>query len=174
MALVDALHTLFTKVSIAFLMLFIGFIIAKLAGKIAKRVLAEAELNRILTSAGFKPLSDAFGVIIEYIIYTITIFVILHQFGLTAIVLSILGVVGIIIVLFSILLSVRDFVPNAVAGLFIRKRLKMFLGKKVQIGNVSGRLEHVGIVNSILRNGGEHCVPHFYASRKEITRPRAG
>jgi small-conductance mechanosensitive channel len=173
MAFIEAMQAFFTKISIALLTLFIGFIIAKLAGKIAKRIMAEAELNRILVAAGFKPLSDAFGVIIEYIIYAATILVILQQFGLTTVVLSILGAIAAVIIIFSLLLAIRDFIPNAVAGLFVRKKLKKFLGKKVQIGTVRGRLENIGIVNSTLRDKDEHCVPHFYTSRKEITRPRA-
>ncbi len=173
MAFIQVLHLLFTKVSVAMLTLFIGFIIAKLAGKIAKKVLAEAELNRILVAAGFKPLSDALGVIIEYVIYAATILVILQQFGLTYIVLGIISIIGIIVVLFSLLLALRDFIPNAVVGLFIRRKMKKFLGKKVQIGTVSGTLEHVGIIRSTVRDKDEHCVPHLYTSRKEITRLRA-
>ena len=174
MALISTLHTVFTKISMALLTLFIGFIIAKLAGKIAKRVMAEAELNRILVSAGFKPLSDALGIIIEYVIYAATILVILQQFGLTTIVLSILAVMAAIIILFSLLLAVRDFIPNAVAGLFIRKKLKRLLGKRVRIGNITGKLEHIGIVRSTIRDKDEHCVPHFYTSKNEITLLRAG
>lgn len=173
MPFITTIHAFATKFSIALLTLFIGFIIAKLAGKIAKRVMAEAELNRILVSAGFRPLSDALGIIIEYIIYTLTILVILQQFGLTSIVLNILATIATIIILFSLLLALRDFIPNAIAGLFIRKKMKKLLGEKVQIGSVSGTLEHIGIIGSTLRSKDEHCVPHLYTSRKDVTRLRA-
>lgn len=174
MALINTLHTIFTKISIALLTLFIGFIIAKLGGKITKRVMAEAELNKILVAAGFRPLSDALSIIIEYVIYAATILVILQQFGLAGIVLGIIITITAAAVLFSLLLAIRDFIPNAVAGLFIRKRLKHFLGKKIQIGNIAGTLEHIGIVKSTLRDKDEHCVPHLYTSRQTITRLRAG
>ena len=173
MALITTIHAFATKISIALLTLFIGFIIAKLAGKIAKKVMAEAELNRILVSAGFKPLSDALGIIIEYVIYAATILIILQQFGLTSIVLGIITAIAVVVILFSLLLALRDFIPNAIAGLFIRKKLKKFLGKKVQIGSVSGKLEQIGIIKSTLRNKDEHCVPHLYTSRKEIKLLRA-
>jgi hypothetical protein len=173
MAILDTLNIAFTKISIALITLFIGFIIAKLAGKIAKKVLAEAELNRILTAAGFKPLSDAFGIIIEYFIYAATILVILQQFGLTYVVIGIIIAVTAAILLISLLLAIRDFIPNAIAGLFIRRKMKKLLGKKVQVGKIRGRLESVGIINSTIRDKDEHCVPHLYASRNEITRLRA-
>lgn len=136
--------------------------------------MAEAELNRILTAAGFRPLSDALGVILEYIIYAATVLVILQQFGLTEIVLGIIAVIAIVAIGFSLVLAVRDFIPNAIVGLFLRKKMKKFLGKKICIGDVSGRLEHYGIVASVIKNKDEYYVPHLYTSRQEITRLRAG
>ncbi len=173
MAWFMAVEHFLTRIAIALITLFAGFIIAKLASRIAKKLLAEAELNRILVSAGFKPLSDALGTILEYVIYTATLLVILQQFGLTKIVLGIIATLAVIIIGISILLAFRDFIPNAVAGLFLRKKAKQHIGKKVQIGAVTGTLEKFGIISSTIRDKDEHCVPHLYTSKQKITRLRA-
>jgi small-conductance mechanosensitive channel len=173
MGLLQILHAIGIKISVATIIILIGFIIAKLASRITKRVLAEAEINRILTSAGFKPLSDAIGSILEYVIYTITLLFVLQYFGLAKIVLGIILIIAIIALGFSLVLAFRDFIPNAIVGLFLRKKMKKLLGKKVTIGEMSGRLEHIGIVACVLKNKDEHYIPHLYTSKQNITRLRA-
>jgi len=162
-----------SKIAVALVTIFTGFIIAKLTGRIAKRIMAEAELNRILTAAGFKPLSDALAKILEYLIYTATLLVVLQQFGLTKLVLGIIAGVLIIIIGFSLLLAFRDFIPNFVARIFIRKKMKELIGQKIKIGSIKGRLEKFGLVASIIRDKDEHYVPHLYTSKQKITRLRA-
>ncbi|MEM3154772.1 MAG: hypothetical protein QW165_04400 [Candidatus Woesearchaeota archaeon] len=156
---------IYTKVAIVLLILLTGFIIAKVAGKIIRRVLAGAELNKILAKAHFAPMSDSIAAIAEYAIYIATFGVLLHQFGLAHIVLWVIGVVAAFVIIFSLTLTVRDFIPNAIIGLLIRKKLKAKLGKKVRIGMISGKLEHIGIVGSTVIEKEEHHVPHLYASK---------
>ena len=157
-----------TKIEIGLIIFFAGFVIAKLVGRLLKRFLAEAELNRILESAGFKPLSNVIAVIVEYFIYVATLFVILQQFGLTKLVLGIIVVLAFIVLALSFFLAVRDFVPNVVAGFFLRKRMKPLLQKYVQIGSVKGKLVSFGLVGSILKDKEHYYVPHLYASRQKI------
>ncbi|VVB81381.1 Mechanosensitive ion channel [uncultured archaeon] len=154
-----------TKIEIAFIVFFAGFLIAKLSSRILKKFLAEAELNRILESAGFKPISNSIASIVQYIIYTATLFIILQQFGLTKIVLIIIVILAFLVIAVSFLLAVRDFVPNVVAGLWLRKKLKPHIGKNIKIGNVKGKLKRVGIVSSIIEDREEYHVPHLYASK---------
>lgn len=154
-----------TKIEIALIIFFVGFIVAKLAGRILKKLLAEAELNRILESAGFKPISNSIAALVQYVIYTATLFIILQQFGLTKIVLVIVVIIAFLVVAISFLLAVRDFVPNAVAGLWLRKKLKPYIGKNIRIGNVKGQLKRVGVVSSIIKDKEEYHVPHLYASK---------
>ena len=173
MAIIDVLKGIVNEAAVALITILVGFIIAKLASRIAKKVMVEAELNRILTAAGIKPLSDVLGTILEYLIYTATLLVVLQQFGLTSIVLGIIAVLAIVIIGFSLLLTLRDFIPNALVGFLIRKEMKRFLGKKVRIGAVVGRLENVGIVGSVVKDKDEHYVPHLYSSKQKIKQLRA-
>jgi len=173
MGIISIAYSIFTKIAVALITVLVGFMIAKLAGKIMKRVLVEAELNRILKAAGFRPLSDTLGSILEYVIYTITLLIVLQQFGLTKIILGIVAVVATIIIAFSIFLTIRDFIPNALIGLLMRKKMKRFLGKKVKIGINTGKLEQVGIVASVIRNKDEYYIPHMYTSKHKIKLLRA-
>jgi len=173
MALLETLQNWISKAAVALITIFIGFIIAKLASRVAKKLMAEAELNRILKAAGLKPLSDTLGSILEYLIYTVTVLVVLQQFGLTKIVLGTITILAFVVIAFSLLLAVRDFIPNAVVGILMRKKMKKHLGKKVKIGAVEGRLEHFGLLTSIVKDKDEYHVPHLYSSKQKITRLQA-
>ncbi len=162
-----------TKIEIAIIIFFIGFIIAKLTSRILKKVLAEAEINRILETAGFKPISNTIASLVKYIIYIITVFIILQQFGLTKLVLAIIVITSTIILTISILLAIRDFIPNFAAGIFLRKKAKKFIGKQVQIGTVKGKLVNFGLMGSIIKNKEQYYIPHLYTSKQKITQSRA-
>jgi small conductance mechanosensitive channel len=110
-------------------------------------------------------MSDAFGALVEFALYLATLIIILQQFGLATITLWIIGSIAVIVVFFSLTLTVRDFIPNFIIGLIIRKKLKAKLGKHVRFGMISGKLEQVGIVASTIRNSDEHYVPHLYTSK---------
>ncbi len=172
MALMEAMRQLAGKSIVALVTLLIGFIIAKLAGRITRRILSEAEINRILATEDMK-LDKAISRIVEYVIYAITLLVILQQFGLTKLVLGIIITIAVIIIGFSALLAIKDFIPNAITGLFIKRKLKQNLGKKVKIGIVTGKLVHIGIVESVIQDKEEHHIPHLYASKENIIQARA-
>jgi len=165
---IDFLFTIAQKIAAAILIILAGFIIAKLASKFISRILAEAELNRIMKAAGFQPISDTIGYLIEYLIYAGTILMALQQVGLTNIVLGFLVAVAAIVIIISLTLTLRDFVPNAVTGLFMRSELTKKAGQSVRIGVVDGRLLRVGITSSVIDDNGEHYVPHLYTARNKI------
>lgn len=165
MGLMTAMQWVYSKFAVAIIILLAGFIIAKIAGKLVKKVLAEAELNKILAKAKFTPMSDALGAIVEYALYAATLLVVLQQFGVANIAAWVIGIIAAIIIIFSLTLALRDFIPNAIVGLFIRKKLKAKLGKQIQIGMISGKLVQVGIVASTIKNADEQYVPHLYSSK---------
>jgi len=86
----DTLTNIVQQTAAAIIALLIGFILAKLIGRFAKRVFAEAELNRMFTAAGFNIMGDTLARFVEYTIYVITILVALQQLGLTELVIGIL------------------------------------------------------------------------------------
>lgn len=172
MPLLTTIRAIGIRFSIAIITLFLGMIIAKLTGKLVKKILYEAEINRILEAAGFRPLREEIARISEYIIYGITIFIILQQFGITRIITNIIVILAALTILISLLISTRQFIPNAIMGLIIRKKLKKYLGKKIKVGTATGKLEKIGITNIKITNDQEYHIPHLY-TKKYIKQLRA-
>ncbi len=164
MAVIDLAKQLANFAVVGFVTFLVGFIIAKFAGRLTRRVLSEAEINRIAATAGMN-LDKRIGQLVEYVIYLITLLVILQQFGLTKLVFGILIFLALALIGFSLALAIKDFIPNFITGLFIRRKLKKQLGKTITIGMVSGKLVRVGLVASTITNHEEHNVPHLYTSK---------
>jgi hypothetical protein len=145
--------------------LLVGFIIAKLAGKIVKRVFHETELDAVLKAAGLPPLANGIALLVEILIAIGTVFFILERLGLAIIAISIAGILVGIVVLGTLIVAIRDAIPNIIIGLFIRGKLKKMQGKQVKIGMASGKLHKVRLLDCVLENGDVIHIPHSYTSK---------
>jgi hypothetical protein len=145
--------------------LLVGFIIAKLTGKIVKRVFHETELDSVLKAAGLPPLSNGLALLAEILIAIGTILFVLERLGLAIIAISIAGILIGIVILGTLFVAIRDAIPNLIIGIFIKGKIKKSLGKQVKIGIASGKLSKVRLLDSVLENGDSIHVPHVYTSK---------
>lgn len=145
--------------------LLVGFIIAKLAGKITKRVFHETELDAILKAAGLPPLSNGIALLVEILIAIGTIFFVLERLGLAILAISIAAILVGIVVLGTLFVAIRDAIPNLIIGIFIRGKLKKMQGKQVKIGMANGKLTKIRTLDCVLENGDSVNVPHIYTSK---------
>src|SRR3989344_5907168 len=160
-----AIWSVVSKFEVAFVTLIAGLLIARLVGRLVGFILKEAELNAILKSAGFHPWSVEVGIVVERLIQAITVIIVLQQFDMARFVLEIVGLILGVVLLVGLLLSVRDVVPNLVAYVLLRKKLLKVKGTAVSIGHVSGRVEKIGFLRTILSGKEKFVVPHKYACR---------
>lgn len=145
--------------------LLVGFIIAKFAGKIIKRVLHETELNAILESAKLPPLSNGIAFLAEAAIIIATILFVLQQLGLAIIAIAIIAALAGIVIIATLLVGIRDAIPNLIVGLFIRGKLKRKIGENIKIGIASGKLIRIRAFDCILDSGEQVHIPHVYCAR---------
>ena len=167
-----AIWSVVSKFEVAFVTLIAGLLIARLVGRLVGFILKEAELNAILKSAGFHPWSVEVGLVVERLLQVVTIIIVLQQFDMARFVLEIVGLIVGVVLLVGLLLSVRDVVPNLIAYVFLRGKLRASRGQVVSIGRVSGRVEKVGFLRTILSGKEKFVVPHKYALRAGIKQIR--
>lgn len=142
--------------------LLVGFIIAKLAGKIVKRVFHETEIDTILKAAGLPPLSNGIALLAEILIAIGTVLFVLERLGLAIIAISIAGILVGIVILGTLFVAIRDAIPNLIIGIFIRGKLKKIQGRQIKIGMTSGKLAKIRLLDCIIENGDSIHVPHVY------------
>lgn len=153
-------------ITIVVVTILLGITIAKILGRVTKHVLAQAEVNRLLKQSGIKAIDQRVGAIVEYAVYVITILLVLQQLGLTRIVLGIIIIGGTLAIIISSALALRSIVPNMIHGWQVKKKLKHKIGKEVKIGMVKGKLEKVGMMQSIVLDKEKLYIPHSYTAKQ--------
>jgi len=141
-----------TKVVVAVVILITGFIVGKILGRLTQRLLHELELDNILKMAtGIKvSVEELIGHFMTYFIYFIAVVMALNQIGMTTTLLNMISGGIIILIIIFILLGIKDFVPNVLAGIFIHQKGLIKEGDKIKVKDIQGRVVHINLVDTRL------------------------
>jgi small-conductance mechanosensitive channel len=168
------------NIMVALLIFFIGFILGRLFGRILKKVLHHMNLDFFLRKTlGYKiSMEDILSGVVSYFIYIISFIMALNQLGLsTAILQMVIGGVIVIIVI-SIVLSIKDFLPNLVAGFVIREKAFVAENDIVRIRDIEGKVIEMGMVETVIQNkhGDKIFIPNIVFTKNEVInyKPRKG
>ena len=162
---------LVNKIASAVIVLLIGFIIGKVLGKLTQRGLHELELNNILLRAGVKfGMEEFLCHAIEYVIYFIAIVTALDQLGVTAFVLYIVVTAILAILSIAFLLSMKDFIPNFIAGIRLSAKKYFAVGDTITVGSVSGKVKEFGLLETKLvsKTGDIIHIPNATLIKQEV------
>ncbi|MEE9525990.1 MAG: mechanosensitive ion channel domain-containing protein [Candidatus Woesearchaeota archaeon] len=165
------LSQLFTKIIVAIIILLIGFVMARIAGKLIHKFLHEIELNKILEKAGMKlKLESTISNIVTYFIYFVTIIWALNSMGLTTTILNMVSGAILVLIVISIILAIKDFFPNIMAGFFIYRKNTIKVGNKVKIDNVSGTVKKISLLETEIKtpSGDTIYVPNSTITKKAV------
>jgi small conductance mechanosensitive channel len=160
----------------AIVIIIIGFILARIANKLIKKVLHELEVNRILREkANIKiKVEEIIASAIKYIIYFIAIIWALNQVGLTTTVLHIiLGIILILLVVFMIL-AFKDFIPNIMAWFVINQRKKFKEGDRIKVKDIEGTIIKIDLLETKIRTKKHEIVfiPNSILTKHEVIRSK--
>lgn len=169
-----ALSQFFTKLIIAVVILLVGFIIGRILGRLTQKLLHEIELNKILKKATRLniQLEHAISIFITYFIYFIFIIVALEKIGIGAIAFNLLAAGVIIIIIISIFLGIKDFVPNAIAGLFIHTKRRIEKGDIIKFKGIQGTVQHVNLIETRIETGSGDIlyIPNTNLTKSELVK----
>ncbi|NQV09066.1 mechanosensitive ion channel [Candidatus Woesearchaeota archaeon] len=172
----DLFTDVVTKIVVAVVILLIGFIIGKIVGRLLQRVLHEFELDNIMKMAtGLKiSLEELISHFITYIIYFLTVVMALNQIGLTTTLLNIISAGIMILIIIFILLGIKDFFPNVIAGIFIHQKGWIKVGDKIKVKNIEGKVVHVNLVDVRLetKKGDLIYIPNSLIIKNELIKKR--
>lgn len=161
-----------TKLIVAVIILLVGFIIGRVAGKLIQRVLQEIGFNKILKKAvGIKvSVEELIGSLITYFIYFITVVIALKQIGLATLLLDLLFGAIIILIIVAIFLSIKDFVPNMTAGIFIHQKRNIKEGSTIKVKGIEGEVIHINLVETRIKteSGDTIHIPNSILIKEEV------
>ncbi|MFW5991410.1 MAG: mechanosensitive ion channel domain-containing protein [Candidatus Nanoarchaeia archaeon] len=142
----------YSSIIISAIILLSGFVLGRILGRLLFKVLSEIELNKIFklaTGLNIK-IDNILSKVVTYFIYFIFIMWALETLGLSLIIINILAGGVIILFIIAIVLGIKDFIPNIIAGVFIHIRGIVKEGDKVELDSIKGTVENVGLVETKL------------------------
>jgi len=150
---IELISPLLNKFVIAIIIIIIGFIIGRILGKFLEKILHEIELNKLMKDAtGFGiALEEIAGTTVKYITYFIFIVMALNQIGITTIVLNMITAAVFILIILSIFLGIKDFIPNVIAGLSIHSKGFVKEGDKIKVNDTQGRIQKISLIQTSIR-----------------------
>lgn len=162
---------LFTKVIVAIIILLIGFIIGRIVAKIIQRFLHEIELNKILKKMGISAsLEKGISNFAKYFIYFIAVIWALNEIGLTTTILNMISGAALILIIVSVLLAIKDFIPNIISGFLINQKSLIKKGDKISIDKLEGKVVDINLIETKIktRKGDIIHIPNSTITKKEL------
>jgi len=161
-----------TRLIVAIIILLFGFIIGRIVGKLIEKVLHELELNLIIkkTLKLKIPFEQTTAQIIMYLIYFVTIIMALNQLGLATDILNIILGGFVVIIVLTIFLSIKDFVPNLISGIFIHQKQFIRVGDFIRVNNIEGTITTISMVDTLVmtKNGDIIYIPNSILTKSEV------
>ena len=144
----------------AIVILVIGLLAGRIISNLAKKILSELELDRILREqARIKvPLTQLISSVIKYVIYFITILMALNQLGLKSFILNAILTIVIVLLVIFMVLSLKDFLPNLTSGLFMYQKRNINPGDFIQVNNIEGEVLNVTLFETKVRTKNKEIV----------------
>ncbi len=153
------------------IVLSIGIIITKIVTDMISRFLKSPEIKKIISKMGYEaPIIEFVVLVVRYVFYFITFIVALAQFGFANFVFDILIILIALFIIVLILFSLKDFVPNASAGIYLNVVKSIRKGDVLRIGNYYGRVVDMDLVSITLQDesGRLIIIPNSNIVKKDI------
>ncbi len=140
------------KIIISIIVLLVGLCLGILVKKVVFKILQQVELNSTLSKAGITyNMERIISLVVAFVIYLITFVIFLNQLGITSIVVYfIVGAILMLIVL-TFVVGLKDVIPNMVAWVAIVKRGKIKVGSKIEVREIKGIVEHIGLLETEIK-----------------------
>ena len=136
----------FLELAAALAILLLGLVLGRFLGKLVQRFFNQIEINKLLRQSNIKvPVEELFGSLVKYLVYIVSVVLALHQLGLTTRVLYALILIFILLLFAFIILAIKDFIPNVVAGIFVLRREHFKIGDIIKIQNIEGKILDITI-----------------------------
>ena len=157
------------RLVLAAIFLLLGFVVGRISGKLAQRMSHEFRLDKNMPAFGIS-LEDTLGSAVSFFIYVVFIVFALNQLSATAILLNMVAIFIVVILLLSFSLSIKDFVPNLLAGFVLRHRMSLSVGNVIAVGKDRGRV--IGLTLTDVRletEGGDNIfIPNAAFTKEKV------
>lgn len=133
------------RIIIFIIIILLGLIVSKVVNNLVRKLIKEIELYKIFKKADIKFNPNKFlPSLSKYIVYLLTIIIALNAVGITKIVLWVISILLFLIIVFYIIVSIKDLIPNCYYGFRIKKKYKV--GDNLRYKNIRGKVIYMNLV----------------------------
>ncbi len=169
---IDRLASFASRIVIALIILFLGLTLGKFLAKLITRVLHEIELDNLISKTTKIKFSveKAIGNLIKYLIYFVTLILVLNQLGITTVLLYIIMAFVLAFILILTLFGVKDFIPNLFAGFMINKNKLFKKGDTITFKNTTGKVIGMNLTETRIKTkkGDILFIPNSALTKSEL------
>jgi small-conductance mechanosensitive channel len=135
------------------LVLAIGVIVTKLAADGLHRFLNKPEIRKTISDMGYdEPMIDLILIMARYVLYFITFIIALAQFGFAPIVFDVVIIIIGLFIVSILIYSLKDFVPNAAAGIYLSRIKSIKKGDRITVGAYHGVVQSITLMTLTLKD----------------------
>lgn len=161
---------------VAVIIILIGFILGRVLGKLVQKLLHELELDNILKRTAKIKFSLERGAskFISYFIYFVAIILALNQIGLTTTILHMVSAAILIIIVLSVILGVKDFIPNFLAGMQISRKKLIEEGDRIKVRGTEGKVVNIDLteIKMKTKSGDIIFIPSSIFIKEQFTKKK--
>lgn len=170
----EIVNTALSRFAVALIILLIGLVLGKLLGKLISKLLKEFETDKIIKDAvRIKiPLTEIISSIVTYFIYFVAVIMALDNLGIATQVLNVVSIGVIIIIVLFIFLGIKDFIPNALAGIFLHKKKFLNEGDTITIDGIEGKIIYLNLVETRIQTpaGDIIYIPNSRLTKEKVVK----
>lgn len=152
--------------------LLIGMVLGRFISKLVERLMSEVGLNRLLKKLFNTrwPLEQIISYIIKYIVYFVSVVMALNQIGLTSFIFNLVLMILFVFIVIFILIAIKDFIPNMLAGSALLKEGIINIGDRVDVANIKGKVIGITLMDTKIetKEGDVIWVPNGFLAKHII------
>lgn len=160
------------KIVTAMIIFFLGFMLGKIASNLTKRLLEEVNLNKrsLNTFLGRTNLENVLSVFVAFIIYFGTVLMALNTLGITKYILWILLAFFALTLLSTLILDIRDLLPNLYAWIKIKTKKYFSKGDRIKTSLAEGVVKRITpFTTRVITAHGDELYIKNYAVLENLT-----
>lgn len=170
------LDPLISRILLTIIILLFGLVLGRVIGRVLDRIFKEIEFDPILRkTTGIKlKLGEVISAAVMYLIYFAFIVMALARLGIHTFVFNVILIGFAALLFFMLVLSIKDFIPNLIAGLFIHHKRFIRDGDYIKAGDVEGKIVHISLVETKIKtkSGDALLVPNSFLTKNKILKKK--
>jgi small-conductance mechanosensitive channel len=143
--------------TIALVVFLLGLVVGRLLGNLVRRLLLELEVNSIFRKTTGKTFDIArnSGRLVNFIVSFFGALIALTVLGLTGPLAKLAAAALLVLIAAGVLLGVKDYIPNLIAGFYIQKKKIFEEGDYVETEQVRGRVKKIYLTETEIDSKGD-------------------